>query len=359
MPINHLKIKLFISRNLSLKRNFGERFLLLNLIMILILLNCFRIEAASLDCSQLSEWQEIKEQIKNGLEDSILVKVKQRELEFQIRKNIANQFYKDYRFNNLKMESLYSCLSSEPDRRNFLNTVQSAFYEGSLKELRNANSPVIKKLVKLLDKQLNGQVMLYRMINHYESSPDLESKAGFYRGARSIFMNIDSIPSNEWLLIFTHELVHALDDTLWTALDIYSNKEWVKEFTEWSNKEQNPEKLPSELKNKLKMWLEAGLNRGFWAEYRAWLITFEIYKEGLINHLWQPIDWVETILNSKQFEKETTSQLTYRYLNSRFTNPTEGIFSLPLIKNALYDLRSSYGPSSQLPELGNFQSLVN
>jgi hypothetical protein len=307
-------------------------------------------------CPLLAPWFAIKTQMQKDA-DTVQKRADFQASEFQVRESIAKQIFKNYQNHSLDLGQLNTCLASEPDKQNFLNTLQSAFYEGSLEALNNSKSPTVQRLLNTLRSQLNGQAMLFRMINHYESAPDLVYKAGFYRGARSIFMNTDKIPANEWLLIFAHELTHSLDETLWASLDTYSQEEWVKSFADWSKKTHRSQDLPSDIREKLNSWLSAGLDRGLWAEYRAWYVTLVIYMEGRQSGAWGPIGWADKILALRN-PGESTAHLTYRYLDARFDNPTEGIFSLPLISQSLLELRASYRRSEKLPDLGSLQEIV-
>ena len=170
--------------------------------------------------------------------------------------------------------------------------------------------------------------------------PDDENsrKAGFHRSRKSIFMDIGQMTSNEWLMIFVHEVSHSLDSELINSLDIYNNEVLVKYFSELGAKNTALTELSKNDRELLNTWLMAGLNRGFLAEYRAWLLTYLIYDEGLKDGTFAPIDWLENLKNSKPAGLDVRVYIL-RSLSPDWTDPVDGIFAHQFIKDALRQLR--------------------
>ncbi len=307
-------------------------------------------------CEILKPWFAIKEKIqesKKVLERSDLLMQ-----EIQERKNISVQLFHQYIGGNFKFADFLKCLAGQPDRQNFLNTVHANFFEQSLQKLRNSAAPQIQNLMGVLDQKWNGQIVLFRMVNNFDSAADNVFNAGFYRDRRSIFMNTDRISGNEWMTIFIHEISHAIDGALWESIAVYNQTEWIKEFAEWSQKTSNEKDLPAETQARLQKWLQSGFDRGLWAEYRAWFITLKLYQAGLQDGLWNSIPWVEEMLNDRA-ANETFGEALYRRLDQKFTSPQRGIFLSPLMQNAVRNFRNNYGPGKKLPSLGNLQTILD
>lgn len=81
-----------------------------------------------------------------------------------------------------------------------------------------------------------------------------------------------------------------------------------------------------------------------------------IYDEGLIEGLWQKIDWLEAVKTERK-SNENLETFIYRFLNERSTDPADGVFSNALIKNALSSLRAQIVVTGELPPLGNLAEI--
>ncbi|MGK5081784.1 hypothetical protein WDW37_00640 [Bdellovibrionota bacterium FG-1] len=107
----------------------------------------------------------------------------------------------------------------------------------------------------------------------------------------------------------------------------------------------------------LDQWLSAGLDRGLWAEYRAWAATLAIYQDGLKEGLWQQIHWLDDILAECPAGTHF-SQCLYGYLDRRSPNPTEGALTAPLLATALQNLRQKQRTWKVPLDLGILQAIA-
>ncbi|NUM87918.1 MAG: hypothetical protein HUU37_01825 [Bdellovibrionales bacterium] len=222
--------------------------------------------------------------------------------------------------------------------------------------LRSAKGASLRRFVALVDgRTQGGRTIPFRLTGHSSEAAPADLKGGFHRGSGSIFMDIGRVRPDEWMVIFIHEVAHGLDDLISPASRVYGQTEDVAELAAWAARTETPSDLPHEIREKLDSWLAAGLDRGLWAEYRAWLATFALYEDGARERLWNRVAWMEEI--SAQRPPELGWNLfLYRFLDDRFQDPTEGIFSRVLIRNGLRELRGRY--RDLLPGLGSLGRMM-
>lgn len=85
-------------------------------------------------------------------------------------------------------------------------------------------------------------------------------------------------------------------------------------------------------------------------------VTFAAYEEGVQAGLWPRISWVEKIIAERRGD-ESLEAFVYRYLDARSRDPSDGIFSRPLIQRMLRHVREKFRLGSP-PELGLLGSFV-
>jgi hypothetical protein len=311
--------------------------------------------AVQVDCSQgpLSSWVNVKAHIPAQTATIKSYSIWQQR-EYDARVEASQEVYRQYFSGQLDTKSLKKCLNTQSDRGMFDAALQSVFFDQSIEKLRSSKSPAIRDFLKLIDaKYPNLSRAMFRITGHFAETSPTDLKGGFHRATGSIFMDFDRVPSSEWLVIFCHELLHSLDEKLWEAVQSYSQPELVKTFAAWSNDANDISQLSQVQKQSLTNWIDAGLGRGLWAEYRAWVPTFRIYEQGKSEGLWPEIDWMEDVLDSRK-RGETFERSIYNYIDARSPDPSKEIFSRPLIQSALKServrLRSA---SAALPDLGN------
>ncbi|MFL5812114.1 MAG: hypothetical protein ACJ763_00935 [Bdellovibrionia bacterium] len=311
------------------------------------------------ECSltPLSSWINVKAQppVEPG---SIKAFSQWEQREYDARVESSREVYREYFSGQLDTQSLGQCLSAQPDRGMFYATLQSVFFDQSIEKLRSSKSPAIRNFLHLIDaKYPDLSRAMFRITGHFKEASPTDLKGGFHRATGSIFMDFDRVTPSEWLVIFCHELLHSLDEKLWEAVRAYSQPELVKSFAEWSNDIGDVSQLSRDQKQSLTSWIDAGLGRGLWAEYRAWVPTFQIYLQGKSEGLWPEIDWMETVLESRK-QGETFERSLYSYIDEHSADPTDGIFSRPLIQSALRSERAKVrNAKAALPELGSLGSV--
>lgn len=228
----------------------------------------------------------------------------------------------------------------ETDRAELFRRMSTTFLDQSLNQLESNCGSLANKLSRNIREYLqkNG-VLSFRLLGKMtqEKSPN-GKPGGYHRGRASIFMDFQSIEPNEWLYILSHELIHSLDTQLHTAILEFSNPQTISRIWNWALSIQNPTSLTVTQRAELDAWLMAGLNRGLLAESRAWAYGFELYESGLKTGCWKSIDWVERLLKNRRMN-ESLDVFAFRTLDPGFIDPSEGIFSFPLIKNELILLR--------------------
>lgn len=296
---------------------------------------------AKADCSALASWLEVSRQ-----PDAETPQLRSQNdlVEWNLRQAAAQTVYSQFVSGEMTSKCLERCLQGSPRKGDFFISLQRAFLDGTIAKLKNSRQPVLNKFADLADSERDS--LIFRLTGHFGESSPVEKKAGFHRISQSIFMDMTAIPMNEWPIIFIHEVLHSMDDDLYTAVKIYAEEKRVEAF---KKNDLGSYKLSEE-------WLEAGLGRGLWSEYRAWYFTSVMYREGLLDGLWTRIEWMDRISGTG-----TTSQSlrrhVYAQLDRGFRDPSEGIFNKPEVKKRLKVLRDRYR-SERLPPLGHLQKIL-
>jgi hypothetical protein len=188
-------------------------------------------------------------------------------------------------------------------------------------------------------------------------SDDPSREASFHRAYQSIFTDIHVSDRNHWFLNFIHEVAHSLDSELRDAIDIYRDPdmhEWLKN----ENSDVRLEELSPTERARLDRWLLAGLNRGFLAEYRAWLLTYHVYEEGLQDGTFKPDPVWEALKASCPQGTEMRTHLL-RTLSPEWVDPAIGPFKPYFIREALKALREKLDANPALVNLGAMAPLID
>jgi hypothetical protein len=304
-------------------------------------------------CSELRPWLAAREAMarleRSPNETAEALKTASRN-EIAARSASAKKFFAEYLAGKNIGLTIDTCLTPLPDGGNYLFTLQEAFFDESLARLRASRSPTIQKLVLALDRKIaDGLAPSFRLTG-LAFAPDDPGpwEAGFHRGAGSIYADFRKIPANEWLLIFAHEMLHGLDDELARATTEFNDPDRVQRLGALSGSAQRTSQLTGSQSVDLRGWIEAGLSRGLWAEYRAWVPSLTLYREGVLEGLWRPIPWVELVLRQQpagmRFER-----FVYLYLDQNSPDPTDGLFGDPLVHSALGEIRAEYRANDITP----------
>lgn len=162
--------------------------------------------------------------------------------------------------------------------------------------------------------------------------------ASYHRAYNSIFIDIENVSPQAWLVRFVHEIAHSLDSEMYASLKVYNDEEFLKNLEVYGEKKVALKSLDAVTRKKLDQWLIAGLNRGLLGEYRAWLVTLLIYNEGLQDGTFSEMKWLEEIKKSQPVGVSLSVHL-FRYLSPSWIDPTEGWFAYEYIQQALLELR--------------------
>lgn len=214
------------------------------------------------------------------------------------------------------------------------------------------NSGIKQNLVKYA----RQDSIYYTLLRSQDDRPDREGS--FHRGKRSLFMDFGNLSKNDWFVTFIHELAHGVDSVMREAVVLFgriSTRQQVQAIVDTKSSVQD---LNPQEKLVLKNWIIAGLNRGLLAEYRAWLLTFYAYQEGLTDGSLTKVAWLEKIHNTKPANQSIETHI-YRFLSETWTNPKTEIFAKPLMQELLTEIRNEYYQNPELIELGSIGQIIH
>lgn len=252
----------------------------------------------------------------------------------------SKNIYTHYRAGKLSSKFLGSCVQTLPEPERLMRVLPTVFLEESLKELEISDIPAAQALAREMQKRLQANPLLpLKLVGHWNRTPSpTGEKAGYHRGKNSIFMDFDQIPPGEWLLVLSHELIHALDPSIKEAMPIYGDPKRVKRIAERVRATAASAPLDLETMEDMRIWLTAGLDRGYLSEVRAWAVTVRIYQQARAQGAWDKSPWMEKIVSGVSESGELVLG-TARYLHPTFKDPTDGIYSLPHVGAELKKLR--------------------
>jgi len=311
------------------------------------------------DCPELEAWLRLFE-TPSATWVSTAARSEFQRMEWQARKEASGQLFRQYMRSDFDFDRIEGCLMDHPHQNDFFQTLFAEFYDQSLAKLRESRSPGIQKLMNQIDRQyrLNHQRPLFRLTGHFSQGNPSDRFAGVHRGTGSIYMDLARIPRSEWYVIFIHEIVHHLDGLLIEASREFAITDGLRFELEGWAQQGRLSQLPMDVRADLDAWLTDGLNRGLWAEYRAWYITYRLYAQMVEEGLIQRIPRMDAVLALKPVEERLESFLL-RYLEERSLMSTEGVFSSPMITQAISEiLERQKASGSDLP-LGDLQKLFD
>ena len=232
-------------------------------------------------------------------------------------------------------EALKPCLSEDLMQR-VSYSLRDSFFQGSVQDLVKSKG----HKARLADLISSGKFEMFRLVGHLkpEQADPGSGSGGFHRGRRSIFMDFTKIDPKDWLLIFSHEIIHSVDSVLKTAVDIFGSLAVSKKVNQMSRDFSDPQALSKDDRAALDTWLVAAYDRGFFAEVRAWAVTIALYQEGRKDGTFVSLPWMEDILKKKK-QGESIQDFTTRFLDPNFYDPKDGQFAAPLVQKEIKVLR--------------------
>gem|GEM_PF-5022588 len=273
------------------------------------------------------------------------------------------------RFTAIDYQNLRECLASLPDGRSVDRLLSRVMIEQTYTDLHEASTGSYQETLKTLAFQ--SDIMTERPVarlDHFARGPEDAAShlsAGTHRGRGSIQTDFTSIPPHELNFILFHETAHALDEELMRSIAPFKDpiqQLRIRQLLAALPEDARSDELPQPLKEVLTPWLIAGLNRGLWAEYRAWRATFALYRSGVQARMGKPpIPWFEEVMTAIQLAQETPEGRVlswethlYRYLDSHSKDPEDGIFAHPVVRQELSRLRAEARNSPHPPYAGDF-----
>jgi hypothetical protein len=237
------------------------------------------------------------------------------------------------------------------------------FFKASRINLEGLGDKYISKLFSLQDKVFGvNEIPPVRFVVEGRNSKDPQLVAGVARGTKLLFASVLEIPPEEWNMILVHEIAHIVDDALDAAVKQWqSNDLKEKALAERENFLQSSPIRIDDFPNS-RVWLSAGLNRGFLAEYRAWVITSVIYESLRAKSLQVDLNWMREISAAGMTISELKVRV-FKYLDSRFFDSVENtesnILNKPPFANILQILRQElrYSAKTEGPPLYGLNSI--
>lgn len=291
----------------------------------------------------VEDWLEFL-RARNGtaLPTRVAERVRIEQEEWRLRALAADEITEGY-FAGRNLGEVWRAVDAENRRGDLQPALSGKFLDHSLEVLSRAPITSIRSFVASLDRDALRFGLSFRPpVQH---APE---KGGFHRGSGSVYMNLEKVPHDEWMLIFMHELLHGLDDELRAAVPIFNDRALARDVAEWG-RTRKLEGLSTAERARLDAWLRAGLDRGLLAEHRAWLVTMRLYQAGVKHGMWAKIGWVEALLAQRK-KGESLRRFLYRFLDERFPDPREGIFAWPLVQARLKQIRSKLRRNPPAPQ---------
>jgi hypothetical protein len=250
----------------------------------------------------------------------------------------------------LPADPFEECMRSAEWGSRFYAALFNTFYERSLADLAATGSPMAMRLAEAVK---NNPPNSFRVVGHLgQGESPTGGMGGAHRTTRSIFMDIGKIPKEEWPMILAHELIHTLDTKIKDAVISYNRPSLIRAFVSWDSEGTTYESLTTERRVQLDAWILAGLDRGLLAEWRAWTVTFALMEElvQLVYVTYIP-EWCQSYWNLRN-QGYSVEQATALFLDPNFTDPTDGVFSKSLIREALAQKRADIRNGSRRLDLG-------
>ncbi len=267
------------------------------------------------------------------------------QLRYQAAQRAADSVFAAYRSGKWTEGSLVACPLPPSESRALELALPVRFFEQTLLGLEGSNSPAVRAFTHEVRRRSEGEnILAYRLVGHLPGETNPTDRAGgYHRGHQSIFMDFERIEPTQWTTIFVHELLHALDTDLLEGMRTFGDPDLRSQVERIAKASTSYDDLSSADRAILEEWILAGLDRGYLAEARAWAATLSLYEKLKDEDLQNPIVWLEAIRKQRlglAGNSETNFQLFLRYLDQRFTDPREGIFSTPLLQAAVAETRA-------------------
>ncbi len=283
----------------------------------------------------------------------------QYQLKLSTEKNIlANELFKSF-IANAHIQpclDLIDSISDDEARGSLQDTISASFFQGSLDFFSASGAEPLKLLSKLVqeEKSKNNLIRLELFNKKTKQDNNIDSVllGAYDRRNNNIIMNLRNLDVNSWFITFIHEAIHSLDEKLKFSSKILSNPKLNDDVITliYLQSIGDPQVFLPEDAEQIDLFLDAGLNCGLLAEYRAWLLTLMLYQEGLNKSLWERDIRLEFFLKTLDTSKPFPQQVLHG-LNLRFFLPKDGVFSFEYPKKRTQMLINGYLNTQSPPPL--------
>jgi hypothetical protein len=298
-----------------------------------------------------TEWLNYRNELnryesRNLTNDEYTIKNKLLIEEYKKRSEYLKELGMQYLNGNIPHYNIDQDFKTFSNYQKIMSQFSVALLQLSIEKLQHSKIPSIQKMMAQYNTIYTGEAIpLFRITgSEIQRESPTEEKGGFHRGKSSIFMDITRTSNNEWLFIFSHELFHALDSKLYEASSYFSAQNNFNEIMLLTMNYKNLVELNNSQNAKLDQWVLAGLNRGLFAEFRAWTFGLSIYSEGIEEKLWGNIPFVNNVMSFKD-PNENMNSFIYRYLNERAKISKDGFLNKKIIKEKIQEQRDQFDPT--------------
>lgn len=258
----------------------------------------------------------------------------------------------EYLEGRIEFSSIDRCLKSTNRDNEFVWALQSKMRDLTLAKLREHGGLKLRQLMAELPE---GNGLIVQLKGHRLGPPPAPFKAGARLDRNEAFFDMRALSRAEWYFYFVHELIHLADDPRFSSIEKFFNKEAKSKVDSVSQTQVDPLKLSLADKKVLIDWLDAGLNMGLLAEYRAWGVGLLLYLEN--RDWWGEFPIAEKMIKHIGLPKNPWPELIY--VLNYFSLPTSNIM---IIENELairaLPLRVE-GLVRNPPTFGEFDYLFN
>ena len=217
------------------------------------------------------------------------------------------------------------------------NNFPSLFLKFAALKLTRSQSEKVRdyaaRIVTILD---SGYIMPTKLFLHLGDHHPSEKPAGYDRSNHGIFFDLLEIDPAAFNIYLIHEFAHAFDPELSEAINTFNNSELTAVIAAMVRSKKQWNELSAEDHQNLNRYIIAGLNRGVFAELRAWTTTSILYLELLKYGEQSPVSFLDPILGmNRTLTEADLHQIWKNYLFQNFEKPNAGLFASPLLQDAL------------------------
>ncbi len=250
----------------------------------------------------------------------------------QIRKELAQEIYRGYISGVLTKSFFKICLQEKEDAK-LLDSISAAFKNNLLADFSSSSVKTLKKLGREYSNSPDLFVFQAKLDWPYKS----ESVAGYYRLSGAMYYMLPEIPYSDFKIVALHELLHKFDEKeLYHSSSEYAGKNTMEYAWDLSQKFKVYSQLNKPDQKFISMHVLNGLKRGFLAEFKAWAVTYDVYKKMRRAGEIGAIAWIDDIL--AQQGQQNYLDFIFNYYQQRFKRPErKSLFAFDLLQDS-YDV---------------------